>query len=258
MLNTPELTMIHNTSLILARFAVAMLFSVFLALPGCGGGGGDDGGLIGSTEGATGAWQGTITVAGRGTFAVLGVLNGGEMFLVSNNADIALAGDYRVNGTSVNGNGNIYPVNGAKLGTFSLSGVVATASTLSGNFSASNGTSGTFNLTYDSISDRGSSLSTTDGNWSVTDGTYTLTVSIDSTGLITGSDTDGCVYNGNGSIIDPAVNIYRVNITLSSCGLANDTYSGYAVVSDDMSLNDTLTFSANNANGLLFGSLLRQ
>lgn len=251
--------MIHNTSRLLVRFAVSMLFSLFLALPGCGGGGGDSGGLTGSTEGATGVWQGTITVAGLGTFDLVAVLNSGEMFMVSNDADIALAGDYRVNGTSVNGTGNISPVNGANLGTFTLAGVVATASTVSGTFSASNGTSGSFSLSYDnSITDRGSSLSTTDGVWSVTDGVYTLTVAIDNTGAISGSDTDGCIYNGSGSIIDPAINIYRVNLSLSSCGLANGAYSGYGVTSDNISTDDILTFSANNANGLLFGSLLRQ
>jgi len=131
---------------------------------------------------------------------------------------------------------------------------------ITGNYSTSYGSNGTVSLAFDPITYRGSSLATISDIWSLTDGSYTLTLAVDINGRITGSDTAGCLYNGTASIIDPNINIYGVSISLTSCGnfAFNGSYSGYGVVSDNTTTNDTLIYVIDNVNYLLFGSLTRQ
>jgi len=59
------------------------------------------------------------------------------------------------------------------------------------------------------------------------------------------------------SIIDPAVNIYGLSLTASSCGFYDGAYNGYAVVADDTGTNDALVFTVSNANVVLLGVLDR-
>jgi len=219
------------------------------------------GGIIvvpGGEQSATGIWGGTFTETGFGTADLLGLMINGESYFISNGADTVYAGMYTVSGSSISANANIYNINGGFIGTANIAGIAVTEAALNGSFSTSYGSTGTISLAYDPITDRGSSLATTEGIWSLTRGAYTLTLAIDINGMITGSDTDGCLYNGNGSVIDPSKNIYRVDTTVTSCGVFNGSYSGYGVVSDDVSVNDTLTYVVNNASYLLFGSLTRQ
>lgn len=84
-----------------------------------------------------------------------------------------------------------------------------------------------------------------------------MTIPIDATGAINGTDSDGCVYTGQVNIIDPAVNIYGVSLTASACGLYDGAYSGYAVVADDTGMNDILVFTVSNANVVIVGVLDR-
>ena len=212
----------------------------------------------GSSQSVTGIWNGTFTESGFGTEDLLGLMIDGESYFISAGAGTVYAGMYAVSGSSITAIANIYNINGGFVGTANIAGTVVTEAALNGSFSTSYGSTGTISLAYDPLTDKGSSLATTEGVWSLTRGTYTLTLAIDINGVITGSDTDGCIYNGNGSIIDPSKNIYRVDTTVTSCGEFNGSYSGYGVVSDDISVNDTLTYVVNNANYLLFGSLTRQ
>lgn len=112
-------------------------------------------------------------------------------------------------------------------------------------------------MTYDPITDKGSSLAVTDSNWTLTAGGVTTTMSIDVTGAITGSDTDGCVYNGTISIIDASVNIYGLTMSASSCGVYNGAYGGYAVIEDDTVPNDILVYTLSNANYITISYLDR-
>ena len=219
------------------------------------------GGIIvvpGGENSATGIWSGTFTETGFGTADLLGLMINGEAYFISNVADTVYAALYTVSNSTISANTNIYNINGGFIGTASLAGTVVAEAAINGSFETSYGSTGTITLAYDALTDKGSSLATTEGVWSLTRGTYTLTLAIDINGVITGSDTDGCIYNGGGSIIDSSINIYRVGTTVTSCGDFNGTYSGYGVVSDDRFKNDTLTYVVNNANYLLFGSLTRQ
>ncbi|MGQ0428742.1 MAG: hypothetical protein ACT4UQ_02260 [Gammaproteobacteria bacterium] len=77
---------------------------------------------------------------------------------------------------------------------------------------------------------------------------YTLTITIDDTGLVIGSDTNGCRLDGRASIRNPAINGYDVVLDVSACGDRNGRYAGVAaVVSDATGDKAGLFLSASNA-----------
>ena len=80
---------------------------------------------------------------------------------------------------------------------------------------------------------------------------------MNSLGEMTGSNTAGCVHLGSVSIIDPAVNIYGLFINTSSCGSSDGIYTGYIVVSDTVSANDTVTYFADNSTSIWWGKMTR-
>ena len=65
---------------------------------------------------------------------------------------------------------------------------------------------------------RPSSLSTISGNWFFFDSDGKTTFSIDSTGIISGGNEDGCVFSGSIDIIDPKYNLYDIShFEISNC-----------------------------------------
>lgn len=239
------------------RTSLFLVFCIFLSA--CGGGGSSSSAVGGVTTAvATGVWQGTITQNSVGTFAVVGLIYGNELRFISADAGVLYDGTISITGTSFTGTTTNIDFNGGVIATSALTGTIVTGSSITGTFTSSDGGSGSFSLTYDPITTRGASLATTDGNWSATDGAYTIALSIDANGLLTGSDTDGCAFLGTVSVMDPAVNIYGIALDASSCGVFDGAYDGYGVVGDTVVANDTLTFVVSNANYIIVGELDRQ
>ena len=208
----------------------------------------------------TGIWEGTYTEDGADTFDLVGIVEGDKVILISNVRGLIYVGTMSVSGTSFTATPTIYINVGSLFSTANLSGSVTTKSALSGTFSLSTGTIISFSLTYDPITDRGSSLAIPDGNWTETYASVkTVAVSVDSIGALTGSNTDGCVYLGTVGIIDPAVNIYSISVNVSSCGSLglDGTYAGYIVMSDTVTANDTIIYFIDNPNKILTSKLIR-
>jgi hypothetical protein len=76
----------------------------------------------------------------------------------------------------------------------------------------------------------------------------TLTLTIDPSGQLSGSYSNGCVFNGSASIPDPAHNMVRLQVELANCGSGgseeqwNGAYAGLGV----------LLLDAVDANGDVF------
>ena len=99
-----------------------------------------------------------------------------------------------------------------------------------------------FTLSASSDYDRSVSLATLAGVYTQRTQTIlgeevTLTVTIDASGQITGSYSNGCVFNGAASIPDAAHNMVRLQIDLANCGSQgsskaswNGAYSGLGVL----------------------------
>lgn len=205
---------------------------------------------------ATGVWEGTVSTGG-GTFTATGLIIAGRLRIFSLDGGPVFDGPFSVSRDDLTANTTHYTADGVTFATGRLTATVGTRSWISGRYTTSDGGTGTLSLRYDPATERGSSLSVTDANWFATDGSYSLSLAIDARGAISGSDTDGCVYGGLLSLIDPTRNLYRIAVNASSCGAADGSYTGLASVTDGTRLNDTLLFSASNPNRVLFGALGR-
>jgi hypothetical protein len=191
---------------------------------GCfGGGGGGGGGLVPTTASPGGIWQGTDTRAGQqvaGLVAETGQFN----FRLADGA--LYIGTVTVSGTTGSGSfegfaplGTTF-ADGSTHGTGSVSGNVQERAsfTATTQFRTDGGTSytDTLSLTFNSLYNRASSLTTIAGNFAEA-GTGTV-FSVTGTGTIFAQDaTSGCVINGAVSIINAAYNAYGVSVVYELC-----------------------------------------
>lgn len=206
---------------------------------------------------ATGVWQGTLTETGSGGFPVTGLIIAGQLRVFGLGGGPAIAGSYAISRDSLSAPTTHYAGDGAAEADGTLSATVSTQSWISGSFTTTDGGSGTLSLRYDSVTSRGASLAALDGNWFATDGTYSMSLAIDATGAISGSDTDGCVYAGQVRIVNRTVDVYGISLAVSSCGAADGSYSGHGALTDAAGPNDRLVFMASNPGRALVRALNR-
>lgn len=230
------------------------LFSVSSALvllTACGGGGGST-----STQNELGGiWTGTATLTDTTTLDSIGLVSeAGQIFFLTG-SDLSI-GTVSTSGSNFTGSlTEYYSAGGFASGT--IAGTFTARTSLSGAATFNSVQTSTFNFNYENIHERDSSFATISGTYSLTSGTYTETYTVDTDGVITGSDTDGCVFNGQVSLPNTDYNIYGVSVTASNCGDANGTYTGLAALVDDTTTNDTLIIGAKGSTYAIAGSIPR-
>jgi hypothetical protein len=232
---------------------IALLVSSAAA---CGGGGGSGGSATQpppvNNQNPAGIWFGNVFNANSATsWEVIGItLSSGESRFIDELGTQYIAS---INVVGTNFSGTVFAIaplgsrfiDGNATATGTISGTITQRARLSGSYSLSTGEQGTLNLFYDSNYERTSSLSKTSGMWiDAASNVY----SVDADGSIFGQDSSGCVYGGRISIINPAVNAYRVQLTVANCGVFNGTYSGLGTLSDFQLANDDrlFTYQVNN------------
>lgn len=108
-------------------------------------------------------------------------------------------------------------------------------------------------VTYQPTYETDSSLAAIAGMYSASDASgFSLTYTIDSSGALTGSDTEGCVASGDVKLIDTEYNMYRFELSFSSCPAngAQGNHNGVGALLDNgAGVNDTLLFSALEETG---------
>jgi hypothetical protein len=206
--------------------------SLLILLNGCTGVGGDTGTTTTTNQSAVGIWSGTDSVTGLAVTAIVNS-SGEAEFLRSDGAQFA--GTVQVSGGSlavaVDGYSNFTTTfsDGTTTGVGTISGTVTTSTTMTASlsFTTSGNTAitGSWTLSYNSLSTLASSLAAIGANY--TDGTTGATVSIDGLGDVNSQDaTTGCVMNGTLSTSDTAFDIYQIDFTYKSCT------GNYAVLND--------------------------
>ncbi|MBT8088936.1 MAG: hypothetical protein KJO01_01880 [Gammaproteobacteria bacterium] len=226
-------------------------------IPGCGGGGGDAVTVTQPIVNANGGgiWVGQTTDDSQPgvTQDFVGVTtDSGEFRFLSLDTFGQFIGTFTVSGNAASGTGLGWaPIgftwtDGTVLTSVSITATVTERQQFNGSWSTGTSESGTFTFAYSDTHQRTSSFSKLSANWFYTDGLYSVTISIDQNGSISGSDTDGCVYVGDASIPDASVNTYAFDVTVMSCGPFNGMYAGLAVLDDDTVQDDTLILSIDN------------
>lgn len=238
---------------------------VAMSLTACGGGG-DDGDSSVVNDSPGGIWRGSVTLTATGaTYQSIGLITEtGELHFLTTDGE-QTTGNVTVSGKTFSANitsyaplGSVFD-NGSTVISGTASGSINQRSTFSGSARFSGTVTSNFSYTYDSIYERDSILSLISGLYFDYDGSgYWVTYDIDSQGVITGSDTDGCQFNGNVKLINPDFNMYRINITATSCGDLNGDYTGLAALMDDGgSQNNTLAVSVSGSKYVISSSLHR-
>lgn len=229
-----------------------LLLALTSFVAACSGGGG---GSSPSTEQSMGGvWVGTASpIGGGGSIDMIGIISeSGELhFLSEIEIDI---GNVTTNGNTFSGNVTAYTTGATELGT--VSGTFSPKASFSGTGVFGGTPTSNFAFTYDDSYERASSLALVSGTYSDTDGFYTETYTIGSDGALNGSDTDGCVFNGQVSVIDARYNAYDITITISNC-ITTTTLNGLAALGDDTGTNDLLYVSAGNSDSAIVGFVNR-
>ena len=197
--------------------------AALLAVSGCtSSDNGSSGGSSTTNATPTGIWSGTDLVTG---LSVAGYIDSGGQ------ADFVRAdGAVFIGPTQVSGDTLVAAVvgyasfgndfsDGSTYGLGTLNGTVTSASTLTLalTFTTNGGTaqSGSWSLSFSSLSNSGSSLASVSANYTDASG---ATVSINGDGAMSGQNANnGCVLNGSISVSDASYDVYAVSFTYEDC-----------------------------------------
>jgi hypothetical protein len=174
-------------------------------------------------QSATGVWSGTDSVTGD---TIVAVINSGGQASFIRSDGVQFDGTVDVSGTTlaatVTGYTNFDQTfsDGSTYGIGTVNGTVSTGGSLSATLTfttnANTSLTGTWSLSFESLSDTASSTAAVAGNY--TDVATNATLSITSAGVMTEQNTaNGCVLNGSISTTNSSFNVYQVSYTLEDC-----------------------------------------
>jgi len=241
-----------------------------LTLSACGGGGGNGGSDIITPPPVTnaspgGIWRGTESTTG---LQVVGLVDEAGEFHFIRSDDVQYVGTATVSGNSVSANFDGFTQVGTVFtdqsthGTGTVSGTVAARSSLTLNTQfktdAGTSTSGSLNLTFDTLYNRASALATIAGNYS-SNGSV-VTVNSDGS-IFSQSPTTGCVVNGTVSIISATYNAYKVQFSYASCTgqsafLNGLQFSGMATLDNTQSPEDAIVGATAKSGNVEYAVVL--
>jgi hypothetical protein len=176
-----------------------------------------------TTASATGIWGGTDSVTG---LSVAGYIDSAGEAVFIRADGVQFVGPAQVSGATLVAAVVVYTnfgssfADGSTYGLGTLNGTVSTGSTLalSLSFTTNGGTAetGSWSLTFSTLTNSGSSLNTISANY--TDTASGSVISIAGDGVMTGQNpVSSCVVNGTVTIINSSYAIYQVALTYENC-----------------------------------------
>ncbi|MDX2504131.1 MAG: hypothetical protein QNL62_06615 [Gammaproteobacteria bacterium] len=222
---------------------------IFFILTACGGGGDDNPYPL---QDPTGVWIGNYSVMSpevKRSWDLKGVVLEGRWMLFHDDYLYYSSSDNLYEGTPIvteqffDGDFRTYWNNSFDSNKY-YDGIVFTKDHIYGSTESDDWDLSQFSMYYSDLTERGASLTILESNWSETKSSITTTLSIDSTGIIHGSDTNGCIYNGTIQAPNTNKNIYKIEVNLSMCDELDGDYSGLGFTSG--ATNDLFQFSISN------------
>lgn len=241
------------------RLLVLLVSCAALVFAGCNG---TDtvgsGGTTSTTASATGIWGGTDSSTG---LTVTGYVDASGLGVFIRSDGLQFVGPTQVSGTTFAATVvgyTSFPSTFSDTSTYglgTLNGTVASGSTLTLtlSFTTNLGTSvpGAWSLTFNTLTNSGSSLGDITANY--TDTASGSTVTISGSGTMTGQNpANSCVLNGSVTVVNSAYDIYQVSLTYEDCmgtyaPLNGVQFTGLAVL-DPNSDPEQLTIAVTGAN----------
>lgn len=195
------------------------------------------------TEALGGIWRGTLTHTEiSGTQSVVAIVSENDEFRLISTTGIQASGTLTAGRSSASGDLRFYPAEGETFNndrtslTGTFEGDAEEATRLDGDWVASvdGNIEGSFRLTYDSVYAEDSSLTRLAGNYFAQDiSGFSRSIVVQNTGVIEGSDSDGCNYAGTAAIIDTQWNAYDLTITVTNCSERAGDYNGLGFLDDN-------------------------
>jgi hypothetical protein len=193
--------------------------------------------------------------AAMGSEEIIAMVSEAGDFRIISVSLIQMSGAMTVSGSRVSANGRGFAgpggswPDGSSVGNVTIDGTLAQRTLMSGIYSTSTMESGSFELFYDELYERNSSLALLAGVWTAYDdlGSPEVTFTVQSTGGFNGQNAQGCTSNGQFSIIDARYDLYAVRSTVSGCPIAGD-YSGFSLLADIGAANDAVMFAVDNGD----------
>lgn len=174
--------------------------------------------------------------------------------------DLQFAGMSSRDGNTLTGSGLAYStlgfLDGNTVTDLSVDATLVNGTSLTGTWSTAAGDAGSFDMSYDADYERPSSLALLAGVWQATDefGSPDAIFTIDELGAFVASNNAGCMSIGSFLVLDSRYNLYQMSSTIMGCPIAGD-YSGLALVTDDVAVNDAILFAISNDQRALFAAL---
>jgi hypothetical protein len=258
------------------RMKNALLAAGVLALlAGCGGGDSATGGsTLGNDSSQTnatpgGIWRGNESVSG---LQVIGIADEKGNFNFVRADGVQYVGAATVTGTSLSANVNgIVPLgfvfgDGSAHGTGTITGTVQARKSinLATNFKTDFGavSTGTLNLTFDTLYNRASSLTTLSGNFKVSTNAN-IVVTVNSNGALFAQDpASGCVLNGTAAILNASYNAYEVQFDYATCTGASAPlngvkFTGLATLDNTVSPEQIVVGATGSSGNVQYSLVLR-
>lgn len=245
----------------LGRRALAGM--ALLALAACGGG--DDMEEPEVDAYPAGLYEGTMTLNGTsrvfrvavrpdGKFAGgFGAAPGGADSRTLFGTGVVDGNTFAATGTALAPGAAPFPAGGQSASLSIANGVVDEGVRLQGSYAAG-GESGNFDVLYRTeMTGRGALLSRVQGTYvsAAPPGGSSVTLAISGSGAIQVSG--GCTGTGTVSILDPEINVYSIDLSLSNC-VPPQSYAGLAALEDgDTGMNNELILFAWSTGNAPFG-----
>lgn len=177
----------------------------------------------GTPASATGVWTGSDSVSGLTVFALINAA--GQATFIRGDG-LQITGSVQVSGNTLAAAVDGYTdfsatfADGSTYGIGTLNGSVTTGDSITAtlSFTSNGGTavSGSWSLTFESLSNNASAASTISGNY--TDVVTGAVLSITSLGVMSSQNpANNCVLNGSVTTQDTAHDLYEVSYTFESC-----------------------------------------
>lgn len=202
-----------------------------------------------------GLWEGNVNVDGVDVDIVGMIAPSGEARFISEDGEQNRF-NLILDDKEFTGKGVSYDYDGTFLGNLTVSGDY-TPTSITGTSKSGEVITSTFALSINDESKDGASLSTVTGNY--VDSEQSASIAIDSAGVLSGSDDNGCIYNGNVTVPESSVNVYSLSIDVSSCAEFSGSYTGlatYALLFNDSSQKGFI-FQIDNDNYLVTDVLIK-
>lgn len=248
-------------SSIWTRLTTMLASCAVLAIAGCTGTDVGSGGTTSTTASATGIWGGTDSSTGQ---AITGFVDASGLGVFIRADGVQFVGPVQVSGTTVAATVAGYtsfPLtfsDGSTYGIGTLNGTLTNGDTLSLTltFTTSGGTvePGTWSLTFNTLTNSGSSLSAITANY--TDSASGSVVTITGSGAMTSQNpANSCVLNGSVTVVNSTYDIYEVSLTYEDCTgtyapLNGVQFTGLAVLNSNSSPEQvSIAVSGSNSAG---------